>query len=153
MVGFPQEVTMSSEANKKVVETLWNALSAFDWETLKSCLADDIHYEDVPTEDPGAHGPENTLKRLSIAFDHLVEHRHTIHHMVADGDVVMLDHTEEWTFRSGEKVEHTFATLHVLRDGKVARWSDFWDVAGFVGQFPKWFLEEMASRSPSDFSD
>ena len=43
MVGFPQEVTMSSEANKKVVETLWNALSAFDWETLKSCLADDIH--------------------------------------------------------------------------------------------------------------
>jgi len=33
------------------------------------------------------------------------------------------------------------------------RWSDFWDVAGFVGQFPKWFLEEMATRSASEFSD
>ena len=60
---------MSNEANKKVVETLWNALSAFDWETLKSCLAEDVHYEDVPTEDPGARGPENTVKRAPDAND------------------------------------------------------------------------------------
>ena len=153
MVAFSREVRMSNEANKKVVETLWNALSAFDWETLKSCLAEDIHYEDVPTEDPGARGPENTVKRLAIAFDNLIEHTHTIHHIVADGDVVMLDHSESWTFSSGEKAEHTFATLHELRDGKVVRWSDFWDVAGFVGQFPKWFLEKMAAHSPSDFGD
>ena len=153
MVAFSREVRMSNEANKKVVETLWNALSAFDWETLKSCLAEDVHYEDVPTEDPGARGPENTVKRLAIAFDNLIEHTHTIHHIVADGDVVMLDHSESWTFSSGEKAEHTFATLHELRDGKVVRWSDFWDVAGFVGQFPKWFLEKMAAHSPSDFGD
>ena len=144
---------MSSEANKKVVETLWSALSAFDWETLKSCLAEDVHYGDVPTEDPGARGPENTVKRLAIAFDHVIEHRHTIHHIVAEGDVVMLDHTEGWTFKRGERVEHTFATLHELRDGKVVRWSDYWDVAGFVGQFPKWFLEVMAAHTASDFSN
>ena len=39
---------MSVEANRKTVETLWNALSAMDWETLKSCLSEDVHYEDVP---------------------------------------------------------------------------------------------------------
>ena len=144
---------MSNEANKKVVETMWNALSAKDWETLKDCLAEDVHYEDVPAEDPGAHGPENTVKRLAIAFDNLVGHTHTIHHIVADGDVVMLDHTEGWTFRTGEKAEHSFATLHEMRDGKIVKWSHYWDVAGFVGQFPKWFLEEMAAHSPSDFSD
>lgn len=144
---------MSVENNKKAVHTLWNALSAMDWATLKSCLSDDVHYDDVPTEDPGARGPENVVKRLAIAFDHLVDHQHTIHHLVCEGDVVFLDHTEVWTFRTGEKATNQFATLHEMTDGKVSKWSDYWDVSGFVGQFPAWFLEEMAKRSAADFSD
>ena len=144
---------MSIEANRKTVEKMWNALSAFDWETLKSCLADDVHYEDVPTEDPGARGRENVVKRLAIAFDQLIDHQHTIHHLVCEGDVVFLDHTEVWTFKTGEKATNQFATLHEMKDGKVAKWSDYWDVSGFVGQFPKWFLEDMAKHSQSDFTD
>ncbi len=144
---------MSIEANRKTVEKMWNALSAFDWETLKSCLADDVHYEDVPTEDPGARGRENVVKRLAIAFDQLIDHQHTIHHLVCEGDVVFLDHTEVWTFKTGEKATNQFATLHEMKDGKVAKWSDYWDVSGFIGQFPKWFLEDMAKHSQSDFTD
>ena len=108
---------MSVETNRKTIETLWAALSAMDWEILKGCLADDVHYEDVPTDDPGARGPENVVKRLRIAFDHLVNHEHTIHHLVCEGDVALLDHTEVWTFRTGEKATNTFATMHELRDG------------------------------------
>jgi ketosteroid isomerase-like protein len=144
---------MSIEANKKTVHALWNALTAMDWETMKSCLADDVHYEDIPTEDPGARGPENVVKRLAIAFDHLIDHQHTIHHLICEGDVVFLDHTEVWTFKTGEKATNQFATLHEMKDGKVAKWSDYWDVSGFVGQFPAWFLEEMAKRTAADFTD
>ena len=144
---------MSIEANRKTVETMWSALSAMDWKTLKSCLSDDVHYEDVPTEDPGAHGPENVVKRLAIAFDQLIDHQHTIHHLVCEGDVVFLDHTEVWTFKTGEKASNQFATLHEMKDGKVTRWSDYWDVSGFVAQFPAWFLEEMAKSSQADFTD
>ena len=32
------------EENKKTVETMWQALSAMDWEALKGCLTEDIHY-------------------------------------------------------------------------------------------------------------
>jgi len=142
-----------TEANKQTVHALWNALSAMDWETLKSCLSDDVHYEDVPTEDPGARGPDNVVKRLAIAFDQLVDHQHTIHHLVCEGDVVFLDHTEVWTFKTGEKATNQFATMHEMKDGKVSKWSDYWDVSGFVGQFPAWFLEEMAKRTAADFSD
>ena len=124
-----------------------------DWETLKSCLAKDIHYEDVPTEDAGARGPENVVKRLQIAFNHLIDHEHTIHHLVAEGDLIFLDHTEVWVFKSGEKATNQFATLHEMKDGKIAKWSDYWDVSGFVGQFPQWFLEEMAKGSEADFTD
>ena len=144
---------MSVEGNKKTVETLWQALSEMEWSTLKDCLTEDVFYEDVPTEDAGAHGPENVVKRLAIAFDHLADHQHTIHHLVAEGEVVFLDHTEVWTFKTGEKAINKFATLHEMKDGKVAKWSDYWDVASFVGQFPASFLEEMAKASEADFSE
>ena len=62
---------MSNEQHRAVVTRMWDALSAMDWETLKSCLTEDVHYEDVPTEDPGARDPENVVRRLRIAFDHL----------------------------------------------------------------------------------
>jgi ketosteroid isomerase-like protein len=144
---------MSNEENRAVVTRMWDALTAMDWETLKSCLAEDVFYEDVPTDDSGARNPENVVKRLSIAFDHLSDHQHILHHMACENDVVFLDHTEEWTFKSGEKVSHQFATLHEMRDGKISRWSDYWDVSNFVGQFPAWFLEEMAKSSAADFSE
>ena len=56
-------------------------------------------------------------------------------------------------FKSGETVQHTFATMHEMKDGKIFRWSDYWDVQNFVGQFPKWFLEEMARHSAAEFTN
>ncbi len=144
---------MTAEENKKTVEKMWNALSAMDWETLKSCLHEKIHYEDVPSDDPGAHGPMNVVKRLAIAFDHLADHGHVLHHIAADGDVVFLDHTESWTFKTGEMVGHTFCTMHEMKDGKIVKWSDYWDVNNFVSQFPASFLKEMAKGSVEDFTD
>ena len=144
---------MSNEANKQTVEKMWAALARFDWETLKSCLHPEVHYQDVPTEDPGAHGPENVVKRLRIAFDHLESQEQELHHLAADGDVVFLDHTETWIFKTGETVGHRFATMHELKDGQIIKWSDFWDVNNFVGQFPEWFLQEMAKKQGSNFME
>lgn len=141
------------QAHKKTVTTLWRALAEGDWETLKACLHPEIHYRDMPSDDPGAHGPENVVKRLSIAWDHLEKQEQTTHHMAAEGDVVFLDHTEKWTFNTGETCEHTFATMHEMKDGLVYRWHDYWDMNKFVSQFPGWFLEEMAKKSADDFSD
>ena len=142
-----------SKQNKATVEKMWKALSEFDFDTLKSCLHPDVHYEDVPTEDAGANGPENVVARLSVAWDHIDRQDQVTHHIASDNDVVFLDHTETWTFKTGEKVEHTFATMHEMRDGKIIKWSDYWDVANFVGQFPKSFLEVMAANAGAEFSD
>ena len=141
----------TGERNKATVEKMWTALGRFDFETLKSCLHADVHYEDVPTEDPGAKGPENVVARLSVAWDHLKQQDQTTHRIAADGNTVFLDHSEKWIFKSGETVEHRFATMHELKDGKIIKWSDFWDVNNFVGQFPQWFLEEMAKKQGADF--
>ena len=63
---------MSIEANKKAVHTLWNALTEMDWETMKSCLTDDVHYEDVPTEDPGIIGGPRSLELCTQRVDKAV---------------------------------------------------------------------------------
>ena len=142
----------SAKQNKENVEAMWRALAAMDWDTLKSYMHPDIHYIDVPADDPGAHGPDNCVKRLSIAFDHLEKQEQITHHIAAEGDVVFLDHTEIWTFNRGETAQHRFVTMHEMKDGKVFRWSDFWDMNKFVSQFPAWFIEEMAKSSAEDFS-
>jgi limonene-1,2-epoxide hydrolase len=113
----------------------------------------DIHYIDVPSDDPGAHGPDNCVKRLQIAFNHLQKQQQVTHHIAADGDMVFLDHTEKWTFKSGETAEHTFVSMHEVRDGLIYRWSDYWDMQKFVNQFPAWFIEEMIKASADDFTD
>lgn len=146
-------MSTSAEENKALVKVMWQALADMDWDTMKSCMHPDIHYRDMPSDDPGAHGPENTIKRLSIAFDHLEKQEQTTHSIAADGDAVFVEHTEKWTFKSGEIAEHTFVTVHEMKDGKVIRWSDYWDMNKFVGQFPQWFLEEMMKSTEADFQD
>ncbi|MEM9256422.1 MAG: nuclear transport factor 2 family protein [Pseudomonadota bacterium] len=143
---------MSNEHNKSVVLNLWQALGEMNWDAMKACMHPDVHYEDVPSDDPGAHGPENTIKRLQIAFNHLQKQEQVTHHIAAEGDVVFLDHTETWTFSRGETASHTFCTLHEMKDGLVYRWSDYWDMQKFVSQFPDWFIEEMMKSTAADFS-
>ena len=144
---------MSSEDNKAIVKKMWQALSDMDWETMKSCMHPEIFYEDVPTSDVGATGPDNCVKRLQIAFNHLSKQEQTTHRLACDGNLVFMDHTEKWTFKTDETAEHRFCTMHEIKDGLVWRWSDFWDMNKFVGQFPQWFLEEMMKASEDDFSN
>ena len=140
-----------SENNKVLVQDLWKALGNFDWDTLKNCLHPEVHYRDAPSDDPGAHGPENCVKRLSIAWDHLKRQDQVTHRIAAEGDTVFLEHTEKWVFKTGETAEHTFVTVHEIRDGLVYRWTDYWDMNKFVSQFPGWFIEEMAKHTAADF--
>lgn len=151
--GVQAKTAVATAQNKETVRRMWLALSNMDWDGMKACMHPDIHYRDVPSDDPGAHGPDNCIKRLQIAFGHLQRQVQETHHLVAEGDVVFLDHTETWTFNTGETASHTFATMHEMKDGLVYRWSDYWDLNRFVGQFPAWFLEEMAKASAADFSD
>ena len=58
---------MSRDVNRAVVEKMWEALYQKEWDTVESCIAEDGHYEDVPTPDSGATGPANVVKRLRVA--------------------------------------------------------------------------------------
>ena len=143
---------MSADSNKEIISRMWNALYEKDWEGLKAELAEDCFYEDVPAPDEGARGPENIVKRLRIGLDHVVRFEHDIHQVVAEGDSVVVEHTETWYFETDEKVVNPFVTVHTLRDGKITLWRDYWDINTMMGQAPQWWIEAIAKSSQADFS-
>lgn len=143
---------MSIEENKRVVAGMWECLYRKDFDGVAACIAPDGHYEDVPAPDPGATGPANVVKRLRVGLEPVARFEHEIHRVVAEGDDVIVEHTETWHFETGEKVVNHFVTVHVVRDGKVALWRDYWDLGTLMAQAPKWWIERVMSHSADDFS-
>lgn len=142
---------MDAEANKRVVAAMWQALYAKDWDGVAAHLAQDAHYEDVPAPDPGADGPANVVRRLRIGLDHVERFEHEIHAVVAEGDRVVVEHTETWHFATGERVRNPFVTVHALRDGRITLWRDYWDLQTLMSQAPAWWIEAIAKHSEADF--
>jgi ketosteroid isomerase-like protein len=56
---------MSNATTKEIVIRMWRAMSEMDWEALKACMHPEIHYIDVPSDDPGAHGPPKLCEALA----------------------------------------------------------------------------------------
>ncbi len=143
---------MATEENKRVVAQLWECLYRKDFDGVAACMADDGLYEDVPAPDRGARGPANVVKRLRVGLDPVARFEHEIHRVVAEGDSVLVEHTETWHFETGEQLTNRFVTVHELRDGKVALWRDYWDLNTMMAQAPKWWIERIARHSEAEWS-
>ena len=143
---------MSSEANKAVVRKLWSTLYTRNWDALEQVFSADAFYEDVPTPDPGARGAKNIVTRLRIGLDPIARFEHHEHRIVAEGDSVILEHTEVWHFHTGEVMKNPFVTVHEVKDGKITLWRDYWDLNTLMSQAPKWWIERLAQFSDADFS-
>jgi len=144
---------VAEQENKATVARLWQALYAKDWDAVAASIAERGHYEDVPTPDPGATGPANVVKRLRVGLDPVERFEHAVHRVVAEGDVVVVEHTETWHFGTGEKLTNDFVTVHEVRDGKIELWRDYWDLNRMMAQAPKWWIERLAQQDPSEWSD
>jgi limonene-1,2-epoxide hydrolase len=140
------------EANKQLALRLWKTLYTKDWGALQELLHDDVLYEDVPAPDPGARGPANVIKRLRIGLDPIERFEHHFHRTVAEGNSVVIEHTEVWHFHTGEVVRNPFVTVHEIEDGKIRLWRDYWDLNTLMSSVPKWWLERLAQFGEEDFA-
>ncbi len=134
--------------NKQIVQRFWDALAARDWDGMKALLTDDAHYTDVGAPGPGGTGPEGVLRRLRIGLEPLQDYGHVPGiNMIGEGDLVMTEHTERWTFHTGEVFDHTFVSVTQLRDGKICRWHDYSNLQNIYENAPKWWLEHIITAS------
>ncbi len=143
---------MSVEENRRIVSAMWQALYEKDFTRACSYIAEDGLYQDVPTPDAGAVGPANVERRLRVGLEPVERFEHEIHRVIAEGENVVIEHTETWHFETGEKIRNEFVTIHVVRDGKIALWRDYWDLNTLMGQAPAWWIERIMEHAGEEFS-
>ena len=129
---------------------MWKALSNRDWEALKTFVSDDCIYVDMPVGPAAAaRGPEDIVKRLKIGLEPLAGYENHDGVLVSNGTDAMYEHSETWTFKTGESGVLRFVTVYKVVDGKITLWKDYWDMNGLTSFAPPTWLEELATADMS----
>lgn len=136
---------MSESQNRQVVERYWDAHFRRDWDAMATFYAPTCHYTDVGLDPTGATGPDEIIRRLRLGIEPLERYNHFPKHLVADGDVVIWEHMERWSFHTGEVIDHPFTSVMEVRDGLIQRWHDYSHLGNLLDQAPKWWIEHIAN--------
>lgn len=128
---------------------LWRALSKRDWQGVQTFLSDDCIYLDMPVGPAAAaRGPVDIVKRLKIGLEPLADYVNHDGLLLTDGADAMYEHSETWTWSSGEVALLRFVSVHKVGEengaGKVTLWKDYWDMGSMVSQAPSNWLEDLA---------
>ncbi len=116
--------------NEKVVRAFCEAVERGDIEEILSFFAEGAVYHNIPM-DP-AVGEEAIRAVLgmfvsgpgSVGFEVLA--------MASAGDVVFTERVDRLSF-GGRDIELPVAGVFEIRDGKIAAWRDYFDMAAFTG--------------------
>jgi limonene-1,2-epoxide hydrolase len=130
--------------NRQIVERYWDAHFRRDWDAMARHFAPRAHYTDVGMDAAGATGPAEIIARLRLGIEPLEGYYHFPRHMVAEGDLVITEHVEQWRFHTGEVVDHPFTSVMEVRGGLIERWHDYSHLGNLIDNAPQWWLEHIA---------
>ena len=132
------------DENRRLIEGFWVDLYRQDFAALGARFDDKGEYTDIVTpEDDVARGPAEITARLRLAFDKLSKLFDEPRHLVAGEHVVMTEHVEHWEWPTGETMALDVASVHEIRDGKIIRWCDYWDMNVLTAAAPQWWFEHV----------
>ncbi len=140
-----------SRTPEEAVRGLWATLSERDYDGIAAWVTDDCLYLDVPLGPSlSARGPADIAKRLKVGWGELAGYENHDGVLVDDGSGnVMYEHSETWTFATGEVLTLPFATVHRVRDGRVSLWKDYWDYGAIMNNAPAAWVEGLATADTS----
>lgn len=133
-------------SNVDLVGKLWSALASRDFDQVGAFMAERGHYVDVPVleVDEGAFGPAQTAARLRLGLEPLSSYRLNDGPMIASGDFVVTEHSEQWGWNSGESVLLRFTSVMEIRNDRVDRWWDYFDLSTLMNAAPSWWIEHIS---------
>lgn len=135
---------VGNKANKERVRAFWSALYRRDWDGIREFFDEDSEYTDVPSPpEDVARGRDQIAARLKLGLEPISEYGHRLRLMVGDGDAVVTEHEETWTWHTGEVVTLPFVSVQELRGGTIARWWDYWDLQTLMNAAPAWWIEHV----------
>lgn len=128
---------------------MWQALSRRDWDAVKTFLSDDCLYVDMPLPAASARGPEDIVTRLKIGLAELAGYENHEGVLLSNGIDVSFEHSETWTFKTGEQGTLKFATTHKVVNGKITVWKDYWDMNSLVAFAPPQHFDNLIGGDTS----
>lgn len=132
-----------TESNRALVKQFWQDLYAREFDAIAGYFTDESHYTDVCAPEEGAFGPQKIVARLKLGLEPLSGYEHDQKHIVADGALVVTEHAELWRWHTGEAVLLPFVSVQELRDDKIMRWHDYWDMQTLMNAAPAWWVEHI----------
>lgn len=140
---------MTSSA-EDAVRGLWRVLDARDYDGISDWVSEDCIYFDVPLGPAfAARGPAGIAARLRVGWGELAAYENHDGLLLTDGEEVMYEHSETWTFASGEVLDLPFVSVHRVQDGRVTLWKDYWDYNALTSAAPSSWLESLATADTS----
>ena len=133
------------DANVAFVARFWEDLYAHRFAALGAYFTADAVYDDVPIPAARVVGPAAIVRKLEIGLARVPRHVHHVHRVVADDDTVVTEHTEDWCFAEDHIVSLPFVSVQEIRDGRIARWSDYSNIDTLLSAAPSWWLEHVTS--------
>jgi len=133
------------DANVSFVARFWEDLYAHRFAALGAYFTADAVYDDVPIPAARVVGPAAIVRKLEIGLARVPRHVHHVHRVVADDDTVGTEHTEDWCFAEDHVVSLPFVSIQEIRDGRIARWSDYSNIETLLSAAPSWWLEHVTA--------
>ena len=131
--------------NLALARRFWDDLYAHAFDRIGAYFTDDAVYDDVPIPAAKAIGPTAIVRKLTIGLGRVPKHVHHLQQLVAEGDCVVTEHVEDWCFAPDHVVSLPFVSVHVIRDGKIVRWSDYLNMDTLLSGAPQWWLDHIMS--------
>lgn len=114
-----------------VVRDFCAAWEARDQQRILDAFTDDGVYHNMPLEP--AVGKTAIAALLGVILAPASEVKFEIKHIVASGDVVLTERIDRFVM-GGKTVELPVMGAFVVRDGKIAAWRDYFDMATWTKQ-------------------
>jgi limonene-1,2-epoxide hydrolase len=125
-------MTDTTEASEKLVRDFLESWQARSLETICSGFADDAVYHNVPVEPiEGIAGIRATFQAFLDAFS---DAKLDIVTLAAGPGRVLVERVDYFTMNDGRKVVLPVTGVFEVKNGKITRFSDYFDLADFEGQ-------------------
>jgi len=122
---------MASEA-EKIVTDFCNVWPKCNLDAIMAFFADDALYHNIPMAPvKGKDAIRKVIKSFLPAPGGAIEFK--VLHMTSNGNVVMNERVDSFDM-SGKKVALPVAGVFEIKNGKIAAWRDYFDLAMFTKQ-------------------
>jgi limonene-1,2-epoxide hydrolase len=132
---------MTAPSATELVHALFDAIYRLDFDAAVELFTDDGSYYDLAVETEPTVGKPAIRRKLDFMISGGVERMsYEIHHLVADGNVVLCERSETWHFPSGAEPSLRVMCTIEVREGKIARWREYWNRDELMTAMPPEFF-------------